>query len=264
MLCAFGVALASGGVAPATGQPAPGSATATATPAATPAPTPLPPVFGANAYGVLRDPSFAALPGATAHWGYLAGGAFRIEIPDTWNGGLVMYAHGYRGEGPDLYVTNSLVRAHLISRGYAWAASSYRANSYRPDYGVDDTLDLRTHFINRFGQPRWTILEGTSMGGHVLFASLEQHPNVYQGGLAECSAIGIGIIDYLVAYTAAAEYISGVKLLDAASLQAFGALVQGEFLTAMGRPGSFTERGRRFDSVVKNLMGGDLDRKSVV
>src|ERR1700742_2186983 len=42
---------------------------------------------------------FAALPGARVHTGISAGAAYRIEVPDHWNGTLVVYAHGYRGTG---------------------------------------------------------------------------------------------------------------------------------------------------------------------
>ena len=37
---------------------------------------------------------------------------------------LVMYAHGYAGTGPSLFLTTPGLRRHLISQGYAWAASS--------------------------------------------------------------------------------------------------------------------------------------------
>lgn len=205
-----------------------------------------------------RDPAFAALPGADAYWGAYSGGVYRIEVPKNWNGGLVLYAHGYRGDDPVISVDDTPLRVGLITRGYAWAASSYRGNGYRPDWGVDDTLALRDLFIQRFGQPRWTILEGSSMGGHVLTASLELHPGVYQGGLAECGALtGIEEIDYLAAYTAAAQYISGVDLLDT-PLDDFARRVAQDWRPAMGQPGAYTNKGRQFDSVVKYLEGGDL------
>ncbi len=210
-------------------------------------------------HGVIRDPTFTALPNASANFGYYSGGSYRIEVPTAWNGGLVIFAHGYRGEGPDIYVGLSPIREHLVSLGYAWAASSYRGNGFRPDWGVDDTLALRDLFIQRYASPHWTILYGQSMGGHVLIASLEQHPDVYQAGLAECGVLmGVEEYDYLAAYTAAADYISGVHLLDAPSQAAFGSLVQDQWLPAMGTPGAYTQRGQQFDSVVKYLTGGDL------
>jgi hypothetical protein len=199
------------------------------------------------------------LPGARAEFGVHQGAAYRIEVPEAWNGGLVMYAHGYRGDGPEVSVSNPPIRRHLIGRGYAWAASSYRMNGYRPDVGLEDTLALRDLFIRRFGPPRWTILEGTSMGGHVLIASLELHPGVYQGGLAECGALtGIGQIDYLAAFAAAAEYIGGVPLFGAPDAKTFQRPVVSEWLPAVGLAGNPTEKGRAFQSVAKYLMGGEL------
>jgi hypothetical protein len=60
-----------------------------------------------------------------------------------------------------------------------------------------------------------------------------------------------------MAYTSAAEYISGVRFLDAPDRQAFGRM-QGEWIRVMGTPGAYTDKGQPFDSVVKYLMGGDL------
>ena len=192
--------------------------------------------------------------------GTLEGADFLIGMPEKWNGGLVLFAHGYEGEGDGRgSVRASPLSGHLETRGYAWAASGYRSRGYRPDWFLADMLALRARFIAQFGPPRWTILHGQSMGGHVTIASLELQPEVYQGALIECGVVdGVGLVDWLYAYTAAAEYLSGVRLLDAPNRQALGALVNGPWLDAVGSPGSYTERGLRFDSVVKHLMGGDL------
>src|SRR5437764_799929 len=143
-------------------------------------------------------------------------------------------------------------------RGYAWAASGYRAWGYRPDWFLLDMLALKAHFINRFGKPRWTIIHGQSMGGHVSISSLELHPDAYQGALIECGVIeGVGLVDWLYAYSAAAQYFSELPLLDTPRPE-FDTLVYSQWLPLMGAPGHYTERGRRFDSVVKYLSGGDL------
>src|SRR5262245_25855845 len=126
------------------------------------------------------------------------GGAnYTISMPPNWNGGLVMFAHGYEGEGP----AKGTVRAspldfYLTEHGYAWAASGYRSWGYRPDWFIADTLALRELFISEFGQPRWSIIHGQSMGGHVAIASLELHPEIYEGALIECGVIdGVGLVD---------------------------------------------------------------------
>src|SRR5207248_1673294 len=95
--------------------------------------------------------------------GVLGGAPYLIEVPADWNGGLVMFAHGYEGEGGGTGTVRSPpLDQHLTKRGYAWAASGYRAWGYRPDWFLLDLLALKAHFINRFGQPRWTIIHGQS------------------------------------------------------------------------------------------------------
>ena len=187
------------------------------------------------------------------------GADYMISVPPQWNGGLVMFAHGYEGEGPGSgNVRGSPLDFYLGEHGYAWAASGYRSRGYRPDWFVLDTLALRDRFIKEFGQPRWTIIHGQSMGGHVAIASLELHPEIYQGGFIECGVVeGVGLVDWLYAYTAAAEYVSKLPLLETPR-PAFDALVNGQWLPLMGSPGEYTELGKLFDSVAKHLAGGEL------
>jgi pimeloyl-ACP methyl ester carboxylesterase len=198
---------------------------------------------------------------APGHYeGVLGGAEFWIDVPADWNsGGLVLYGHGYEGEGPGSgTLHDSPLTQQLARRGYASAVSGYRAKGYRPDWFLLDLLALKSHFVDRFGAPRWTIVHGQSMGGHVAISSLELHPDAYQGALIECGVIdGVGLIDWLYAYTAAAEYFSGLPLLDTPRPE-FGALVNAKWRAAMGEPGDYTEAGKRFDSVVRHLAGGDL------
>jgi pimeloyl-ACP methyl ester carboxylesterase len=168
-----------------------------------------------------------------------------------------VFAHGIqRGPGRgDVRIPP--IASHIIGAGHAWIASGYRAREYQPHLFIDDLVALRELFVKEMGPPRWSILYGQSMGGHIAVSSLELRPGLYQGALAECGLVdGIGIADYLVAYTAAAELISGVALLDAPDRAAFGPMLEG-LVRALGTPGSYTARGRQFDSVVKYLMGAD-------
>src|SRR6266851_10176785 len=123
------------------------------------------------------------------------GADYLISKPAEWSGGLVLFAHGYEGENAGRgSVVGPTIERHLARRNVAWAASGYRSKGYRPDWFLVDTLALRAHFIERFGKPRWTIIHGRSMGGHVAIASLELHPEIYQGALIECGAIdGVGL-----------------------------------------------------------------------
>ncbi|MFC6802619.1 hypothetical protein ACFQDE_13595 [Deinococcus caeni] len=53
-------------------------------------------------------PTLTATPGADLYQGTMDGlrgeAAYAIEVPANWNGQLVMYTHGYAGDGPELRV----------------------------------------------------------------------------------------------------------------------------------------------------------------
>jgi hypothetical protein len=72
------------------------------------------------------DPGFEPLAGAKAFSGKYDGGLYRIEIPDKWNGELMLSSHGYvaagAGRGQQLRVGNPAFRQHLVDEGFAWAA----------------------------------------------------------------------------------------------------------------------------------------------
>ena len=142
-----------------------GAPSALAKPGMTPAPCP-------QQEWQRGDAAFDALSGAKAFFGQYDGGLYRIEIPESWNGELVLYAHGYvanQGQnGSTLRVGNHSIREHLIQHGFAWAASSYRCNGYVPGQGLVDTMALVDRFTTANGgrAPQRTYLTGTSMGGH--------------------------------------------------------------------------------------------------
>jgi dienelactone hydrolase len=204
----------------------------------------------------LGDPTFEALPGAKAFFGKYDGGIYRIEIPDTWNGEFVLYAHGFVSNagtnGSSLRVGNSPIREHLIKEGYAWAASSYRCNGYVPGQGLLDTMALTDLFTKANGgrAPQRIFLTGTSMGGHVTLLGMHEFPTAFAGGLAMCPA-GPELFDFFAATAAAAEVITGVQTkLD--TMQADMAKMS----ELLGKPPDYTEKGRQLASVEIQISGG--------
>ena len=109
---------------------------------------------------------FAALPGLASerHWGVHNGAGYRMEMPDNWNGKLVMWAHGFRGAGLELTVDNHPLARVPLANGYAWAASSYSRNAYDPAQGAKDTHALDQLFNGTFGQPGRTYITGALDG----------------------------------------------------------------------------------------------------
>lgn len=152
---------------------------------------------------------FTALPGASALWGVHTGAGYRVEVPDNWNGDLVVWAHGFQGTGLELTVDNHPLRALLIAQGYAWAASSYSRNDYDISTGVQDTHALVKRFNGLVGNPDKVYLIGVSMGGHITAVSIEQYPNTYDGALPACGAIGdYALFDYFLDFNVAAQQIA--------------------------------------------------------
>ncbi len=247
------------------GSEAPSSTTAAAA-ASTASPPEQAPDTGHEPLGVPSGRTFTAMaspfeanPGARAMYGLLGSAAYRIEMPASWNGDLVLYAHGYRGESSALTVSNppKALREALIEAGFAWAASSYSENGYVPGLGADDTLALKTFFEAQFGVPGRTYLVGESMGGNVVSLSLEQLDGEYDGALAICGALGgQEQIDYLAAWALAGEYASGIRI----PIGEAGRLNTSVLLSlsgALGTPDAPTESGRRFISIIRELTGGE-------
>lgn len=208
----------------------------------------------------IRAPDFAPLAGAKAYFGTLGTAGYRIEVPDDWNGSLVMYAHGFRASGDDVYVSNPLgpLRQLFISQGFAWAASSYSENFYVPGIGADDTMDLLAKFEQNYGKPKRTFLVGESMGGNVVALLLEHFPQRFDGALAVCGALGgEEEIDYLASWAMVAEYVTGVTIPIGKGPAPMALALLTKVPQALGDPDAPTPAGERFRSVVRELTGGE-------
>jgi hypothetical protein len=123
--------------------------------------------------------------------GELAGAPYRIDVPAQWNGGLVLYCHGYRAAPVrfDPAVTDETART-FAPLGYAVAQSAYSAGGYALREATNDTERLRRHFATRFGVPTETWISGQSLGGSVTMMSMELYPATYDGGLSMCAPLG--------------------------------------------------------------------------
>lgn len=156
---------------------------------------------------------FMALAGGRALWGVHNGAGYRIEVPANWNGKLVLWAHGYRGTGPELTVDDHPLRQFLIASGYAWAASSYSKNAYDPAQGAKDTHALTQLFNGLVGKPGRTYITGASMGGHVTGVVAEQWPRSYDGAMPICGVMAdYELFDFFLDFNLAAQTLSGVGM----------------------------------------------------
>jgi pimeloyl-ACP methyl ester carboxylesterase len=202
---------------------------------------------------------FTALDGATVHTGVRGGAAYRIEVPQRWNGRLVVYAHGYRGQGTTVYVSNPELRAHYISRGYAWAASSYATNGYDVGQGVRDTYALIDVFRTVTGKhARRVYLTGASMGGHVTAVAVEEHPRAFAGAMPYCGVLGdTELFDWFLDAGVTAAALTGVPIeFPAQPDAAYPARWAGQ-VGAIRAGLTGTEAGRTWSDVLERRSGGE-------
>ena len=210
----------------------------------------------------------------TDRWaGVLKGAGYRIEVPKNWNGELVMYAHGYAGEGTTLNSVTSTIRRYLIQNGYAWAASSYSKNSYDVRAGIEDTNLLANSFAGiseargrKLATPSRFWIIGHSMGGHIAAAAVEAETYAtsnnkvkYAGSMPMCGVVGdTTLFDTFTGMQAAAHVLAGKSgvALDqwAANKDAITAALFSTFTTTSMAPNG--NAGLAYFSVLQNLTGG--------
>jgi hypothetical protein len=204
---------------------------------------------------------FDALSGTTTTrlWGVQGGAGYRIEVPANWNGELVLYAHGFRGGGLELTVSNPPIRRFLVEQGYAWAASSYATNGYDVTQGVKDMHDLGTRFNGLVANPSRVYFTGTSMGGHITGVAIEQYPNAYDGAMPMCGVMGDNsLFDYFVENHLSAHALAGLDVPFPFPAD-YTTTVLPQLRTLFGAPypATLTPLGLKYAGIVENLSGGD-------
>lgn len=127
-----------------------------------------------------------------SHEGTIDGAKYRVEVPDNWNGTLLLYSHGYYPDfwAPDKVLLTNSGRAEkaLLDNGFALAASEYKGtHGYAVEDGVQDQIELQDWFIGNVGRPKRTISVGQSMGGTVATLLSERHPDRFDGVLNMCA-----------------------------------------------------------------------------
>lgn len=211
----------------------------------------------------LEPPDFVPVPGARADFGVIDGAGYRIELPEQWNGELVLWAHGFRGlndEGTSysnrLTFDDIPARDVIIAQGYGWATSTYRVNGYVPGVGVDDLLRVKDRVAEVARPPSRTVIAGGSMGGATAQLMAQEFPEEIAAALAFCPAMGnVWVVDYLVAWHALAHYLIGEppQRLDVAGMIEWSSL-----LGAMDETGlALTPAGEQFAAVIKEFTGGE-------
>jgi pimeloyl-ACP methyl ester carboxylesterase len=130
---------------------------------------------------------------AKTEFGKLQGAEFRVDVPDNWNHGLVVYYHGYSAEnhgvGYDEKKPLDPVLAVFTKAGFAVIQSGYSQGGWALEQAIPETDALRRYFIAKYEKPKEIYVAGHSMGGLLTVMTLEQSPENYVAGLDLCGAV---------------------------------------------------------------------------
>ncbi len=228
--------------------------------------------------------TFPALsPSATVStdlWtGVFQGSVYRVEVPQVWNGKLVMWAHGYRGTGAALRADDPIMRRYLIDNGYAWAASSYSKNYYDVRAGVEDTNALALNFAKlaadngrTLAAPSKIFITGVSMGGHITAAAIEAEAQTYainkvtySGAVPMCGVLGdTELFNYFAGYQIVAQQLAGFPMtkFPVTDFATIGPAVQSTLFSVFPAVATSTlvittAQGDKLKNTMMNLSGGD-------
>jgi hypothetical protein len=149
--------------------------------------------------GISPVPASAASTAGTYQGALPNGTTWIAEVPDGWNGTILLYSHGYLPSfiGVPNYAADAPdpdTGAALLDLGYALVGSSYAAAGWALPTAPQDQLDSLSAAITMIGQPPDRVLAyGSSMGGLVTAKIAEVGNGIIDGALPMCGIVGGGL-----------------------------------------------------------------------
>jgi pimeloyl-ACP methyl ester carboxylesterase len=118
---------------------------------------------------------------------------YKIEVPNPWNGTLVLYSHGYSFSPiAATDVGDAATGAWLLSNGYALAGSSYATSGWALQQAFEDQIAVLDVFAAKVGKPTRTIAWGHSLGGMITAGLIQLHPDRFTAALPMCGVVAGG------------------------------------------------------------------------
>lgn len=177
--------------------------------------------------------------------GVIDGAEFKVEMPERWNGTLLVYSHGYYPLGFELPVGHANKEpetpAWLLEYGFALAASNYKGVSgFQAERAVRDQMAVLDWFEEHVGQPRRTIATGSSMGAAVSVMMAERYPDRFDGVQAMCGPLDLYaqwnmMLDVNFALKTLLDVDADLIHGDSTDVQALQAAVAEAMKTPLGR-----------------------------
>ncbi|MFJ6518232.1 tannase/feruloyl esterase family alpha/beta hydrolase [Streptomyces filamentosus] len=146
--------------------------------------------------GIQIDGYFPDTSTTNTNHGWNHDAQFVLRLPDRWNGGLVVA--GTPGNR-EQYANDRAVADHVLAQGYAYAATdkgntglAFHRDGKAPGDAIAEWNDrltqlaraARTVVAQRYHRPpSRTLATGMSNGGYLVRWQLENHPELYDGGV---------------------------------------------------------------------------------
>jgi hypothetical protein len=146
--------------------------------------------------GIQIDGYFPDTSATNTNHGWKHDAQFVIRLPDRWNGGLVVA--GTPGNR-EQYANDRAIADWVLSRGYAYAATdkgntglAFHRDGHAPGDAIAEWNDRLTQLTRaaratvarRYHRPPTrTLVTGMSNGGYLVRWQLENHPELYDGGV---------------------------------------------------------------------------------
>ncbi|MFI8166242.1 tannase/feruloyl esterase family alpha/beta hydrolase [Streptomyces sp. NPDC085931] len=146
--------------------------------------------------GVQIDGYFPDTSTTNTNHGWQHDAQFVIRLPDRWNGGLVVA--GTPGNR-EQYANDRAIADWVLARGYAYAATdkgntglAFHRDGRRPGDAIAEwngrltqlTRAARATVARHYHRPpARTLVTGVSNGGYLVRWQLENHPELYDGGV---------------------------------------------------------------------------------
>jgi pimeloyl-ACP methyl ester carboxylesterase len=132
-----------------------------------------------------------------------SGSLYELCLPEGGNptGTLVLFAHGFVfPQLPIALPEDDDFQAFFLREGFAYGTTSFDTNGLvNPKTATKDLRELITIHTRNYGRPERVLLFGVSNGALLSTLAIEQHPGLFDGGLAVCGPIGSYVrnVDYL-------------------------------------------------------------------
>ena len=132
-----------------------------------------------------------------------SGSLYELCLPEGGNPTetLILYAHGFVfPQLPIALPEDDDFQSFFLSQCFAYGTTSFDTNGLvNPKTATKELRELITLHTRNYGRPDHVLLFGVSNGALLSTLAIEQHPGLFDGGLAVCGPVGSYVrnVEYL-------------------------------------------------------------------